>query len=95
MWFFDKKNDTVSLLNSIKSEKTGGTRAQWRQLLDVAILNSRVAMEMKPPPKAVDDDPKVKKPDILQPSRCHFLHFLLFTYPTTYLRYTLYTFSFI
>ena len=29
MWFFDKKNDTVSLLNSIKSEKTGGTRAQW------------------------------------------------------------------
>ena len=75
-WFFDKKNDTVSLLNTIKTEKSGGTRPQWRQLLDVAILNSRVAMEMKPPPKAVDDDPKVKKADVLQPTR-YFTSFLL------------------
>ena len=87
MWFFDKKNDTTSLLNSIKTEKSGGgTRAQWRQLLDVAILNSRVAMEMKPPPKAVDDDPKVKKPDTLQPTRYFptFLHiFFLVPYAHT------------
>jgi sodium/potassium-transporting ATPase subunit alpha len=69
MWFYNQRNDTKSFLETSTTGKApaNGARTQWRTLIDVAVLNSRVALEMRPPPKAVDDDPNVKKPDTLQP----------------------------
>jgi hypothetical protein len=49
MWFYNQRNDTKSFLETSTSGKApaNGARTQWRTLIDVAVLNSRVILDRK------------------------------------------------